>query len=246
MASAPTNLILKPGRSQLFTVSQINDDGGSVQLQVDSIDVTTIFEEGDSLTVDFAATYTDGDYTLNTATFSTNSLLTIALTYSASTTGTVTIPDSTIIGRYVDFTAALDAARLTGFFRQAQELDLREQVGDDFYEDFINTQAGAATPSTAYRILCGYLYPAVTWFAYSRFILFGDVNASRNGARLFDDQFSTPLDARRMQQQANEARSTALQYIRRMEAFIDDNSSNYTDWNPKTGRSQSPLGFVAV
>ena len=159
-----------------------------------------------------------------------------------------TTDDLSTIRGIVDISASMDTGRFDTFITAAQELDIREQLGEDFY-NAVNTEAGEVTPAAWYTALIPSLNPVLVWFAYARFLEMGGIMATRTGPRVFEEQQSNYLTDRNRQEQITAARSTALQYVNRMATFIEDNKDTYSDYSefdPMNNRRKTGGGIMAI
>ena len=69
-------------RREDYQFDQINDNGGDAQIQINSVDLTAYFEVGDSVYVEGL-----GAATVTASSFSTNTLVTVNIDFSATSTG---------------------------------------------------------------------------------------------------------------------------------------------------------------
>ena len=135
---------------------------------------------------------------------------------------------------YSDFSTYIDvsvnitsAKRIDPYIKEAQEFDIRELLGDLFY------QRVTASPSTYATLLNGgtYTYEGETYsfvglkaahvyFTYARFILNDDLRSTPSGLKRKLTNESEPISERSLSRYASQAREAANSYWNQCHRFL--------------------------
>lgn len=157
-----------------------------------------------------------------------------------------TTDDLATIRAIVDIAASMDAGRFDGFITQAQEIDLRAQLGADFYT-WVNTESGEGSPDASYTAILPYLQKILIFYTYARYLERGGVMASRTGGKVFGDERAVQLTTGQLTLAIASARKDAESYVAQMATFIDDSGdSDYSDFTQYTNRKRGGIQIRAI
>ncbi len=147
--------------------------------------------------------------------------------------------------------ASMQAARILPYIQEAQQIDLKNLLGDALYLDFMtkfDDSAQGATYTAYQDLLNGKSYsyagqnvehPGLVGFmAYSalaRFFANNQVNATSFGVVQKEWEGSTPVSSDMIRQTVTELRSNALALRADIEKYLTANSTTYPLWAPKDG-----------
>lgn len=126
---------------------------------------------------------------------------------------------------------------------KAQEIDLREGMGRDFYRAIaaVLNNTGSVTGATvdgeavnlsqaAYDALLSKLKPIIINYAYARHRETFDLQETRFGARVKNDAHSTAASDGTIQRTIHRHKSDAAHYLNELRLFLEDNASDYPDF----------------
>jgi hypothetical protein len=134
--------------------------------------------------------------------------------------------------------------KLNPYILSAQEVDLKELIGNAFHYALV--QDYIASPSLS---IYGDLFNGSTWvyagntyshkglkavlclFAYSRYVIDSNTESTAFGTVEKKNEFSVASDMKRLASMHDTARSEALAYWNEVRCFLNDNSSDYTLWS---------------
>lgn len=152
------------------------------------------------------------------------------------------------IKKYKSITANLDSEKhLEPYIMEAQEFDLRPFLGDQLYKALVADYNDGGSPSlqTYVDLYSGSTYtwagekythegivPILVYFAYSRYILQSGSGATSTayGFVIKESDYSQPVSRKQLQEMASQAKSGALVYQSRLEAFLRININDYPTW----------------
>lgn len=154
----------------------------------------------------------------------------------------------------------ITSERVTPYMKEAQQIDLKELLGDALYLDFMTKfdDSNQGATYTAYQeLLKGKIYmyggrsiehPGLIGFlAYSalaHFFANNQINATSFGIVQKDWEGSTPVDAATLRQTITELRSNALAFKADIEKFLSANSVTYPLYSPgDTMPGNGPMFF---
>lgn len=147
--------------------------------------------------------------------------------------------------------------RLQPYIQEAQMFDVREKLGSLFYHDMIKnitdakyialldggTYTDNASPTNEYHFAG--LKPAIAYFAYSRYILNGQVTATGFGVVRKTNEFSESVEEKTLVRLSTQARMAGDALMGDVITFLNIKYATYTKW--KTGAcepSKSSGSFI--
>lgn len=117
---------------------------------------------------------------------------------------------------------------------EAQQFDLRKAIGVEFYDNEVSMildNEGAADVGnltvSAYNGIYNYIRHAVLYYAYARYLLVQDEHVTRTGVVSKVNQYSEPINEKRITRRVNEQREKATAYIRDMISYMEDRPTEY-------------------
>lgn len=154
----------------------------------------------------------------------------------------------------------IDATRIGSYIQEAQQIDLKQLLGDALYLDFMtkfDDSTQGATYTAYQELLKGKTYtyggrsiehPGLIGFlAYSalaRFFANNQINATSFGVVQKDWEGSTPIDAKTLQMTITEIRSNALAFKADIEKFLSSNPTTYPLYAPdESAPGNGPMFF---
>lgn len=156
----------------------------------------------------------------------------------------------TDIAQYREISRSVKDDKINPFIDDAEFQDLRPLLGDKFYSDLV-----ANSEDENYANLLDefeYTYDGVTYknpglkkvlsfYAYSRYILFGSFTDTAFGFVQKSNQDSTPVGDAQKRNIYTQERNTAFNYWLEVVKFLNRNKDDYPLWNssgcaPKRGR----------
>lgn len=147
---------------------------------------------------------------------------------------------------YKSITSNADLTKLTMYVNEAQEFDLRQLLGTELYEDFLNEFfISPSLSQQAYHDLwfgCKYiipgnnttptktfthegLKPVLIYFSYARYLLTANLFSTPSGMVTKKDDYSVAITDKQLSRLVNQANSGAQAYWNRTRKYIIDNIS---------------------
>jgi hypothetical protein len=153
----------------------------------------------------------------------------------------------------------IDPARILPYIQEAQQIDLKQLLGDALYLDFYTKYDATGDPSyAAYQLLLKgttYSYggrtvehPGLIGFlvysALARFMPNNQVNATSFGVVQKNWEGSEAIDANMMRQVVTELRSNALAFKADIEKYLSSNPTIFPLYAPSDGSfNNGPMFF---
>lgn len=162
--------------------------------------------------------------------------------------------------QYKGITSNIDTAKaLTPYIIEAQELDLRPFLSDEFYLDLLDDFE--ASPSlTVYSDLyngVNYTYNSRTYrndglvtllvhYTYARYLNYANVHNTRYGFVQKTNEFSENISEATRARMIAQAKSQAVVYQERVKDYLDRNRTLYPLWKTGINRRQGGIKLIAV
>ena len=161
---------------------------------------------------------------------------------------------------YRELTGNLDVTeRLNPYITQAQNFDLKQLMGNQFYTDLVNN----SSDQNYQDLLNGgdYVYNNLTYsftglkavivmFAYARFLANQNINVTRFGVVFKNNNdVSERVDTKTLQAAISNAKEQAIAYWNECEEFLCNNSTDYPLWGDDpvvTGRKKGGVVITGV
>jgi len=136
--------------------------------------------------------------------------------------------------------------KLLQHINNAQELDLRPLLGDQMYYDMLKKSGdhnyaellnGKEYEDNGVSIQFQGLKPVIVYFAYARYLLVANVQATATGFTQKLNDMSQPIDSRTRTAMIQDAQSIANSYFQRVLTYLNKNKNLFPFW--KQGCNQS-------
>lgn len=145
---------------------------------------------------------------------------------------------------YVDIPGTVEyTAKLYPRVLEAQEINLREAIGWDFYRVLaaVLENAGVVSGATvdgdavnltqaAYDAIVPYLKPIVIHEAYARHLEVFGIEETRYGQRVKQNPHSEQPSDKKIDRVLHRHRGMATHYMKALRKYLEDNASLYPDW----------------
>lgn len=133
---------------------------------------------------------------------------------------------------YVDITSNIDVVRnLEPYILQAQQMDLRPLIGEEFYHDLITNPTaekyielinGVIYTPTNSTLAVKYegLKAMLVYWTYARYLTKANIKSTMSGFVRKETQYSEPLRPDELARLASDARSMAMSYEYGLDLFL--------------------------
>ena len=151
------------------------------------------------------------------------------------------------INQYRDLSLNLDTTRIDQSVRESQLDELNNFLGEELYllfiedwdgstfvtQKFIDLWEGVDYVNNSKSIRYYGLQPAISLYSYARMLDNLQLNATRSGAVTFIDDESEPTEQPQIATKVKSARGQALVYLARADKFLNENKSDYPQYQTK-------------
>lgn len=134
----------------------------------------------------------------------------------------ITVSD---IAEYRDVTTNVPAKRITPMIREAQDIDLRELLGEKLYDKVVEDISPLNYPE-----LDELIKPALCYWAYARIVKNNRLTITSNGVVNKNLDGSVQASDQSVSIAIGDARDNAIAYANRLITYLDKNASDYPEW----------------
>ena len=128
-----------------------------------------------------------------------------------------------------DISANISNVRIDPYIREAQELDLKNFIGDDLYAELM-TEALTSFSANNQTLLDDYLKRPLAFFSYARFLEAQPANVTRYGVVRKENDYSENLSVSDVQKLADMTRKAGNAYFDEARKYLNDNAVDYPLW----------------
>jgi hypothetical protein len=150
----------------------------------------------------------------------------------------ITISD---IAQYRDVTTHVKDKRVDPMIREAQEIDLRNLLGETLYDKVVEDISPLNYPE-----LDAVINPAMCYWAYARLLKNNRITITSNGVVNKNVDGSVQAVDQAIAIALSDARDVAKNYANRIVKFLDDNSTDYPEWKCKGNGARGSIRITAV
>ncbi len=158
---------------------------------------------------------------------------------------------------FTDICSNIDKSRkLDPYIRQAQELDLKEVLGDEFFYSLLSDFEDSPSLGTYNDLMKGCIYekngatlrnpgliPVLCYFTYSRYVISKPYTDTAFGMMQKKNEYSEPVSGRDLARLADSSRSIAHAYMSDVLKYLNSRNPSYPLWKNGCSASKNKMSI---
>ncbi len=144
--------------------------------------------------------------------------------------------------------------RVKPYVLESQLADLRELIGDDFYDELIDVAVSGSDHATGitkdnYDLLLPYIKPIIVYYTWVRLLENNQVTITVNSAVRKTNEYSNPTSNTQLTSRITNAQSMAVMYSRDLVKYMKTNRSGFATYfnnvsDSHTGRTSIRISAI--